>query len=362
LQAFWTALLLEIARRHSIARAGARGFLSILGLAFVTPLAVFTCLAMPDIFAGIALLSILIIMWDRKGGTAAKTVATTSLGASVAFHTSHVPLAIGTSMLAVALHRYIYPRAIARTSRVGLLLGMAVLAGVGATLITNWVGFGEPSLTSKRFPLTLARSMEDGPARWYLEQECKRPVFAICEVYGTTFPATVTTFLWGPTGVTTRATPAQLDRIRAEEEKIVLAAARRYPNEQATNLLANFVRQIASFSTADAHFSWSLMQVPEGLYFQPREDAHPYLSMVVDRAAVISALAALLYVIVRFGRCSREEKATCVLVIFGLLLNAGICSVFSGVADRYQARVIWLLPFVALLLWHRKRAHSDEHL
>jgi hypothetical protein len=33
-----------------------------------------------------------------------------------------------------------------------------------------------------------------------------------------------------------------------------------------------------------------------------------------------------------------------------LLVNAAVCGVLSTPHDRYQSRVIWLLPFVAVLL------------
>jgi len=38
-------------------------------------------------------------------------------------------------------------------------------------------------------------------------------------------------------------------------------------------------------------------------------------------------------------------------LIMGLLLNAFICGTLSLVIDRYQARVVWLVPFIAILLF-----------
>jgi len=34
----------------------------------------------------------------------------------------------------------------------------------------------------------------------------------------------------------------------------------------------------------------------------------------------------------------------------GLLVNAAVCAIFSGVAPRYQARLIWLVPFAAIAI------------
>lgn len=39
-----------------------------------------------------------------------------------------------------------------------------------------------------------------------------------------------------------------------------------------------------------------------------------------------------------------------ITILFGLIINALSCSVFSGVLNRYQGRVIWLIPLFALTL------------
>lgn len=45
-------------------------------------------------------------------------------------------------------------------------LAAPIVLGMLATVATGLVGFGTASVAPKRFPLTLARSIEDGPARW----------------------------------------------------------------------------------------------------------------------------------------------------------------------------------------------------
>ena len=39
----------------------------------------------------------------------------------------------------------------------------------------------------------------------------------------------------------------------------------------------------------------------------------------------------------------------------GILVNAAVCGILSGPHDRYSARVAWLLPFAALLIFVRQR-------
>jgi hypothetical protein len=48
-------------------------------------------------------------------------------------------------------------------------------------------------------------------------------------------------------------------------------------------------------------------------------------------------------------RSMPQLRPLIILIMLGMVLNALICVYFSGVTDRYQARVIWLIPLLALM-------------
>ena len=67
----------------------------------------------------------------------------------------------------------------------------------------------------------------------------------------------------------------------------------------------------------------------------------------------MSLLAILFMLPVFFKRRNKKTKLIMIVlgtILIGLVANALVCSVFSGVLNRYQGRVIWLIPFVACLL------------
>jgi hypothetical protein len=106
------------------------------------------------------------------------------------------------------------------------------------------------SLAPNRVPVLLARSIEDGPGRWYLEEECAQvDRYAICELFDE-IPSSVFEMLWAEDGIRT-ATDEQMARIRAEETEIVLAAARRYPLQQAQALVGNTLYQAGLVGTGE---------------------------------------------------------------------------------------------------------------
>jgi hypothetical protein len=47
---------------------------------------------------------------------------------------------------------------------------------------------------------------------------------------------------------------------------------------------------------------------------------------------------------------SPSQRWMVVIVVIGLLANAAVCAIFSGVAPRYQARLVWLVPWLALAI------------
>ena len=355
-QAILTALLLQLTGRMLVSeRTG--GTLTGGAAALLTPVAIFACYAMPDIFAGITILAILLLMLDMgRLSRCARWLVILLLAGAISFHASHLPLSIGLAIVAVLLRWYIDSGRGRAAMRLAATLLCPIFLALAVTLIASWVGYGQASVEAKRYPLTLARSIEDGPARWLLQQECRRPRFTVCELYGTAIPSTVADFLWGSNGIATRATAGQLDRIRAEEHEIVMLAAQRYPREQASRVTSNFLRQLISFSSADNHFGWIVTNKGGALDFDKTRQDGSMLLRVNWAATILACVAALLVLLTRFRRASRAERAAWLLVLFGLALNAAICAIFSGVADRYQGRVIWLLPFIALLFARVRKA------
>ena len=209
-----------------------------------------TCMfAVPDIFAGLLVGSmVLLTAAQARLSRAVKLLCVAIAAFAVTAHSSHIPLAGGMTMLglgwlAIARH---YKQPLPRWTWAWVIAPM-VLGGLTNVAI-NRVAFGEASLTAKRYPFVLARSVNNGPGRWYLEAHCHELQYTICKLYPNGLPkGGALEFLWGKDGVVERATPAQMDRIRAEEADVVLAAARAYPGYEVRKLAYNIVVQLVTF-------------------------------------------------------------------------------------------------------------------
>jgi hypothetical protein len=357
-QAVVTALTITIVSTA----LGATGFWAFgivaVTVAVATPAACFADFAMPDIFAGLAIciFAVLTTHFNHlSGGTRLTLVAVG--GFAVASHSSHLPLATGMCLLGAGWIVLALPPTERRSPAIGWLLAPLAL-GTAATILAGLVGFGELSLAPKRFPLTLARSLEDGPARWYLERNCATRRYTICEVYGNDLPGNVIDLLWGDGNLGSRATPAQMDRIRAEELEIVLRAAEAYPSAQAARTLTNIAEQLLHFGLNSTRFNQRFAFDAAGTpYLELLNVDHGKILDAMETLFILSTLLAIGWAFWRFRALQSDERAMLLLVAAGIVGNAVVCAVFSGVADRYQARVIWVLPMisVAMMLGSRTR-------
>jgi len=230
-----------------------------------------------------------------------------------------------------------------------LWVGAPMLIG-GLTLLgVNSVAFGETSLAGKRYPFALSRSINNGPGRWYLEKNCPHLRYAICQVYPHGLPkGGALQFLWGPDGVTSRATSAQMDRIRAEEAEIVLAASREYPAHEARRLATALGWQLVRFwpvpfderMTLDSTGTPQLLPEPKASYWIP--------SLVYIVTAIGAAIGCIWlgWIFVK----KHSARPVIALLFLGILGNAVTCVLFAAMAPRYQARVVWLVPLFALAI------------
>jgi hypothetical protein len=316
-------------------------------LAVATPVAFVSCVIVPDIFAGLVIGVIMLFATAYASLSRGVRFACVLIGAAgIAFHASHKPLALGLTVVAAAW-MLLSARGKAPIPRQQwAVLFAPLLLGVGVSVALNFAAFGGASLTGKRYPLTLARSVAEGPGKWYLEKNCGHLKYAICEVYPDGVPGTIDSFLWGANGVKERATPEQMDRIRAEEAEVVVAATRAYPFEELKRLGRNYARQLVLFRPGVGLDARIVLDQAQNPVLVPAQYDRTWVD-VVGTLSIVALIGALGFLVVR-SRTIRILRPMIGLVLCGILLNDAICVYFSGVTDRYEARVIWLIPLLAI--------------
>lgn len=355
---------------QAVAGPGRRAFAVMAGVTtFGTALAPTVNFAIPDCFAGLmlAVMMVLPFYWGRFSWP--MRLFLLAAGAfSVAVHASHPPVAVGTALVAL-LWLFLLRRENAERPAVSsfALLAPPVL-GLLVVMLTGLIGFGTVSVAPKHHPLALARSIDNGPARWFLEDECRdRTRYAICEIYGTHIPKTVQDLLWSPDNLIRRATPEQLDRIRSEEQTIVWRATMRYPVQQASITLHDVPKQFFTFRINHLVYHKWIGRNERGaiVLLGTGEGEVPALLEWLNGVALIAVIVSTVLLALWWPRMTVAQRGMLLTLVTGLLVNAAVCAIFSGVAPRYQARLIWLVPFAAVAIgfarggWRPGRIATD---
>jgi hypothetical protein len=368
----WAALagqVLVVSHLLWVAQRAARGGVSpathlllCAAMAGLTTLPWFAATLMPDVFAGVAPMCLLLLGLARDRLSRAEAVWLTLLGAfAVAAHLSHLPTALALVVfVAVATRRFLPP----------LRAALPVAIAVAGLVAANAWAFGKPTLSPHGAVFLLARLQADGPAAETIRRACPRAGWHLCG-FAARMPMDSDHFLWsaeGPPNRRPNGTPIPMGAMRLAHEasEIVARTLRERPGAVAAAMARNTVAQAQFVAVGDTlgnrHLAASARRAIERL--PPRELAafEAGAQMRGDLPAIAAPflvphrpvlLASLLLTLAALALALWRGDRTRAALVAGLLLavavNAFATGALSAPVDRYGARIIWLLPLAALL-------------
>jgi hypothetical protein len=337
---------------------------SIAAACLVTSLLWYSNQIMPDIFTPlIVLLLFCIVLGWRKLTRFEHVAMPAALLAMMSFHTSNplFSVAVTAAAVALALLRGDPARQVLR--RGALVAGLALLAVCGQTLYGYAViGRVTPAPAAPFF--TLARLIYDGPARQYLAKACPAAGYFLCD-YQQDFRGNSDWFLWQPDSPLQKLRSAKSETgALSEAAAIVAGTLRRYPGVVAADAAQNAARQFMSVATVITDcpcLGGKIGRVIPELF--PAEAAQYKASLQnrglipwhvlswIDWLALGASVAALAVILVSAPAWLQGGAGQLLaLISFALVINATLMGALSSVTDRYQARLIWLIPLFAIVL------------
>jgi len=335
-----------------------------------------TGFVMPDIYAAVAVAcaALLFAYADRMSSLERVGLAAV-LAASAAFHATHLAVAAALTLVGIGATHFLSSEKRLLRSRALLATASALGVAVALQFAFDTAARAVLGASPKRPPFLMGRLLADGPGRLYLDSVCpETATFLVCAYRNGSFE-TSDQFLWG---VFQTLPVEQRLRLIEEEPRFVTAVAMHYPLSVLKSAVANAVEQFVLVWPAEA---W----IDPGASFSdpPWSGADlfqvaPFLSLcvanlgrcvpVLPEAWIASSVA--ITVVLSFGviaahfvaarrrttgtqaRERAYERAIifAVLILVGLVVNAGICGAISGPHARYQTRVVWLAVVVAGVL------------
>ena len=376
-QALAAGVLLYLAWFRVLGLTSVRLFLlASLALTFFSSLGYFVGLIMPDVFAGLTILASGVVMtgW-RRLGLAERVIALAILSFSLLAHDTHLLVGAGlfalflASGLVAARGRGFPPamRAPAAAIAASLLVGVlgVVAYHQAAVRIT-----GQPPL---RLPHITAHMASLEPSSRFLQDRCRREDWAVCR-HASQLPITWIDFMFGKPDIYDQAPDPEKRRLSEEQLGIAAAMLADRPATTAWLMASEAAKQLVTFSYFDLGQREMLRKdVPGPVLRDMRNSAlvrRPGLTHLLSGAQQIAvalcfALLLVLAAVTRDRRGSWPAARTFAgTILVGVVLNAVVCGVLAYPYDRFQARVMWLIPFAALfclaLLFQRRASQKGR--
>ena len=364
--AFWPVLLAQSALTVWVAtlvlRAHGLGNRPLLLLGVIAALSVFTTLPwltsilLTDIFCGLGVLALYLLLMRGDALTRAERVGLIALVA-VAVATHSATLAVLIALFAAAALYWLIDRS--RIPFTSLGRGLAALV-LGATLVyaADFAVARRLAWTPGGFALSFGRMLQDGIVKKYLDDHCPDASLQLC-AYKDRLPRDADVWFWG--------SPLfdQLGRFAGlgpEMEKIAVASVIEYPGLQIRTALADAAEQLIDVHTGEGVVKWVwhtyfimqhyTPQLVPGMWAarQQRGDISFTAINALQYPLALGAMALLPLIVLGAWRKTippdlGELAATVALAI---LANAFVCGALSNPHDRYGARIVWLGGFAAM--------------
>jgi hypothetical protein len=204
----------------------------------------------------------------------------------------------------------------------------------------------------------------DGPGAAYLRENCPRAGFVACE-FVDHLPSNSDTFLWDTSPATGIYAPAQIatrQELGKEQYRFAAAVLAYDPVGQIVAAFNDAFQQLKMVGLSDfaAAEEAAFSRVPQ--VHADRMATSPmwkkdFPMEMFSALTIFTAIACFVFAaVILFGYWKvipTEQKVFCFFIFLGLLANAFVCGALSGPHERYQARLTWLLPVVAILLFYK---------
>ena len=365
--AFWPVLLVQSAltvwilalvlRAHGFGRRPLLLLGVIAALSLLTTLPWLTAILLTDIFCGLGVLALYLVVMRGAHLQGWERIALIILIAvSAATHSATIAVLLG--LVAAAGLFWLVDRTRMPLARLGHGI-LALALGAAMVFAADAVVANRLAWTPGGFALSFGRMLQDGIVKKYLGQHCPDPALRLC-AHKDQLPDDADVWFWGSDLFDRLGRFAGLGK---EMEKIVVESLVDYPVVQLKAAAVATARQLIDVHTGEGVLTtiWHTYAIIEK--FTPQlvpamhaaRQHHGELSFTaINDLHYPLALIAMALLPVILGLAWRktipapldELAATVALALLG---NAFVCGALSNPHDRYGARMVWLAMFVAIL-------------
>ncbi len=341
-----------------------------LTLILTTALPWLASMLLTDIFAGLSVLSLyILVVHDNRISTVERWSLFAFTAFAAATHSATFAVLLGLCCAGWIARPFLGPR----IAFAGLVRGsLTIVAGAAMLLSANFALSGQLAWTPGGYGVAFGRMLQDGIVTRYLGDHCPQQKLKLCP-YRNELPATADQFLWGDSMFN------KLGRFQGMNDEmgfIVLHSLAEYPLWQTEAAIAATAQQLVHVGTGEGTNGWiphtyGIIERYMPAQLGPMRAAHQQHWDInfaaINWVHVPVALASILLVVAILAASIWRRRldqlallaATVTLALFG---NAFVCGVISGPHDRYGARMTWIATLVALIAAVRHFTDHNERI
>jgi hypothetical protein len=363
---FWPELILQAAcviwtmslvlRVTGCAASAWQRTLIVAGLSLVTALPFLASTLLTDVFVGLSVLALHLLIFHRSDLTRLEQIGLFLLIAfAAATHSATLAALLAILVFAVPMLLLSGLRPWERL----LPAGGALAAGAAMLLAANFALSGQLAWTPGGFGIAFGRLLQDGIVKRYLDDHCPDARLKLCP-YRDELPTTADDFLWSY-GVFNDL--GRFDGLGEEMRFIVLQSLRDYPLQQVETAVAATAEQLRLVATGygthnEIWHTYGIIKrfIPgEVPAMQSARQQRGELGFdLINRLHVPIALGSMLFALILLARVpisGRFDGTTrlAATVTVAILANAFACGALSGPHDRYGARIAWIATFMVAI-------------
>lgn len=367
-QALVTALLLAELAKILFGGTALRVLVpTVAGLTFLTSLPWHTGQIMADLATPLLLIAMaIVVLGAEQNGRIWKAVLWLGITGAITMHQANLLLAAGMTVVWLVLMRIglVGQYSNARLRFVALYFFSAIAVAALAFVLYSMALVRKPVLSPMGNVFLFARIVADGPGLSYLKESCPKTANVFCP-YVNDFGSDSDDILWRSDSPLAQAIDqAGFDRVVEDAGTVVRNTVLTRPLTLIGNGSYATFRQLGSFATLDAncpsncgpassvHITIKDRFPREYASFTASRQMNETLPVtflrVVHTVVVCMAVIGLALLMWRRGTQDRVMLALAIATVAGLVINAGLLGALGGVFDRYQSRVIWLVPLIAV--------------
>ena len=328
-------------------------------LTLTTALPWLASMLLTDIFAGLSILSLFIlVLHGDKMSRSEKAALFVFTAFSAATHSATMAVLLGLCCMGWIARPFLRGRIKAAPLVQGML---TVAAGAVMLVSANYALSGQAAWTPGGYSIAFARMLQDGIVTRYLNDHCPTQHFKLCP-YRNDLPETADDFLWSRETVFNKL--GRFPGMSDEMGYIAAHALTEYPLWQTEEALLATGEQMLEVATGENTDHPTLMhtygvfreylqrqlkavdaarQQTSFLTFGPVNLIHVPVALISTALVFVMLIAAL------FRRRADDVTLLMATVCLALLGNAAICGIISGAHDRYGSRLVWIATFAVMI-------------